>query len=333
MSAPERLWPPAAVTGIGSMPGTQPLESAALIFGELPELPHLAELPERGPGADMIGRSAALLVDLPVQLEPSGWRFTSHPGHDLRRAHDFLRRDLDAMEQYGSNWTGVVKVQAAGPVTLGASLEVVGGHRAMSDHGALREIAESLREGIAGHVSDVRSRLPGATIVLQLDEPSVPGALMARIPTASGYGTLPALDPILARTVMTTVLSAVAQGARVVHCCAAQAPVALFVEAGADAVAIDLDELATSELDALGAAIDNGTSIWLGALSTRGELPDAGAVAERVWSWWNQLGFAPGQLRDSLVVTPGCGLASLSPAQARTVYSVLRETGRRLAES
>ena len=73
-------WAPGAVTGIGSMPGTDPTDAAALVFGELPELPHLPELPARGPGADLIGRGAGFLLDLPVELVPSGWRLAAHPG-------------------------------------------------------------------------------------------------------------------------------------------------------------------------------------------------------------------------------------------------------------
>ena len=48
------------------MPGTDPAESARVVAGELPGLPHLVELPDRGPGADLIGRSAGLLIDMPA---------------------------------------------------------------------------------------------------------------------------------------------------------------------------------------------------------------------------------------------------------------------------
>ena len=46
------------------MPGTDPAEAMRVIAGELAGFPHLAELPDRGPGADLIGRTAALLVDI-----------------------------------------------------------------------------------------------------------------------------------------------------------------------------------------------------------------------------------------------------------------------------
>ncbi|HEY6276391.1 MAG TPA: methionine synthase, partial [Streptosporangiaceae bacterium] len=48
-SQPRYPWPAASATGVGSMPGTDPAEALRIILGELPGLPHLAELPARGP--------------------------------------------------------------------------------------------------------------------------------------------------------------------------------------------------------------------------------------------------------------------------------------------
>src|SRR5688500_20409669 len=117
-------FPPAAATAVGSMPGTDPAEAAAVVVGELPGLPHLPELPARGVGADMIGRTAALLVDLAVEVVPTGWRVTARPGRDHRRALDLLRFDVDALDAACAgprpDW---VEVQATGPWTLPASVE------------------------------------------------------------------------------------------------------------------------------------------------------------------------------------------------------------------
>src|SRR4051794_26613115 len=94
--APPARWPDGAATGVGSMPGTDPREAAAVVTGELPVLTALPELPARGVGADMIGRTAGLLVDIAVEVRPSGYRVTAKPGRDQRRAVDLLRTDLDA---------------------------------------------------------------------------------------------------------------------------------------------------------------------------------------------------------------------------------------------
>ena len=72
-----RPWAPGAATGIGSLPGDDPRDAVATVLGELPELPFLPELPGRGAGAEMIGRGAILLAELPVEIVPSGWRRTT----------------------------------------------------------------------------------------------------------------------------------------------------------------------------------------------------------------------------------------------------------------
>ena len=77
-------WPAGAASGMGSMPGTDIAEAQRIVLGELP-VPHLPELPGRGPGADLVGRAAGLLVDLPVELYAARWRIAGRPGRDLRR--------------------------------------------------------------------------------------------------------------------------------------------------------------------------------------------------------------------------------------------------------
>ena len=63
------------------MPGTDPAEAMRVVAGELPDFPHLPELPDRGPGADLTGRTAALLIEIPVEVTPRGWRLAERRGH------------------------------------------------------------------------------------------------------------------------------------------------------------------------------------------------------------------------------------------------------------
>jgi methionine synthase II (cobalamin-independent) len=320
-------WSAGAVTGIGSLPGTDPAEAAALVLGELPDLPHLPELPDRGAGADMLGRAAALLVDLPVELVPSGWRLTAHAGRDLRRARDFLAWDLDALEVAAAGYRGPLKVQAAGPWTLAAGLELAGGHKVVSDHGAARDLAESLAEGLRGHVADVAARVPGATVVLQVDEPSLPAVLGGRVRTPSGYGTVRAVEAPVAADAIRSVLAAAGEGNRVVHCCAADAPISLFRDAGADAIALDGSLVSGDQFDALGEALDAGTSLWLGVLPTTDRAITLDTAREPLRRLWSELGFPRGELARRVVPTPACGLAGASPEYVRRVLSVLRDAG------
>jgi len=328
-----RTWTAGAVTGVGSLPGTDPAEAAKLVVGELPLLPHLPELPARGPGAGMVGRAAALLVDLPAEVVPTGWRLATHAGRDLRRARDLLEWDLDAIEAAAAGRDGPLKVQVTGPWTLAATLELPNGTAVVGDHGASRDLAESLAEGIRAHLTEITRRLPQVTPVLQVDEPALPSVLAGRVPTASGWQTLRAVDRSLVRDTLTSVLAAAPEGARVVHCCAPDVPPALFIEAGADALSLDLTLIEAGVNDQLGEAVDAGISLWLGVVPGTDAVISFDSARQRLTGFWNELGFPRAQLAEAVVPTPGCGLAGASPAYARRALSVLRELGSWLTEA
>src|SRR5512146_1322611 len=173
------------------MPGTAPAEALAAVFSELPAFPYLPELPGRGPGADLVGRTAALLVDMPVETTTGGWRLASRPGRDASRAASMLARDLDELEEAAQGWDGPLKVQACGPWTMAAAVELTRRRDpALADPGAVADLTGSLAEGVAAHVAEVRKRVPGATLVLQLDEPSLPAVLAGAVPSASGLNRI-----------------------------------------------------------------------------------------------------------------------------------------------
>jgi methionine synthase II (cobalamin-independent) len=326
-------WQPGAVTGIGSLPGTDPAEAARLVVGELPELPHLPELPNRGAGADMIGRTAALLVDLPVEIVPTGWHLTAHPGRDLRRARDFLAWDLDALESAAGSRVGPVKVQAVGPLTLAASIELATGHRAVSDPGAVRDITQSLAAGLSQHLDDLRRRIPGVAPVLQLDEPSLPAVLGGRVPTPSGYGTVRAVDGYVAQQALQVVLGVAPAGGRVIHCCADDVPVEMLRNSGVDAISLDATKLSSTAFDVLGEAVEAGTSLWLGVLPATDAPISFDAARDRLQALWSGLGFPLTRLADDVVATPTCGLAGASPDHVRAVLRVLRDLAKWLPEA
>ncbi|WP_433316584.1 methionine synthase [Micromonospora sp. CA-269861] len=326
-------WPAGAATGIGSLPGTDIGEAQRVVLGELPELPHLPELPARGPGADIIGRSAGLLVELPVEVYAGRWRVAPRPGRDLRRARDLMERDLDQLAEQAEGYAGPIKVQAAGPLTLAASLELPIGGRLLRDPGAVRDLNGSLAEGLRGHVAAVARRLPQASVLLQLDEPSLPTVLAGRVPTESGLGAYRAVDSVDAAALLRTIVETVGVPT-LVHCCAPDVPLELIRSTGAVAVALDLDLV--TKLDPLGEALDAGLGLLAGAAPTRppsaGGAPTSAQIADRVRQLWDRLGFPRRQLAEQVVVTPACGLAGATPQYARAVLAACRDAGRRFAE-
>ena len=312
---------PGRASGVGSWPGTDVLDAIRATFGELPEphVPYLPELPARGPGADMLGRTAALLVDMPVDLQPSGWRLVDRPGRDLARAQAWLRQDLDVLAEVADGYAGPLKLQATGPWTLAAGLYLPRLERAVVDPGACRDLVGSLAEGLARHVGEVCRLVPGAEIVVQLDEPSLPAVLSGALPTASGFGRLRAVEEPVVVDGLTAVLEAVgAAGAQatVIHCCAAAPPVPVLARTGTDAISVDVSALGRAGWEDLAPVVESGTALWAGAVPASGALPSVAAVADAVWTRWRALGL-DASLLDAVVLTPACGLASSSPADAR----------------
>ena len=333
MNEKEQLvWPAASATGVGSMPGTDPRETIAIVLGELPELPHLPELPARGPGADLIGRTASLLVDMPAQTTPRGWRLTSRPGRDISRARSFLSADLDAMEEAAAGYEGAFKIQACGPWTLAASFELNRSvDPALADHGAVADIVASLAEGLAAHVAGVRARLPAATVILQLDEPALPGVLAGSVATASGLNRLPSVDGSDAADNLRTVIDA-AGAPTVVHSCAPEIPLSCIKKAGATAASFDLGQLRRADEEAFGEAVESGVGMFIGAVPTAPGRADGRAVARSVIDLWLRIGLPAGALTKQVVLTPACGLAGASPSYARTALELCQAAARLIPE-
>ncbi len=325
---------PVRATGIGSWPGTSTREAVRTVRDLLlPEdgvgLPFLPETPARGPGAEIIGRAAGLLLDLPVDLQPSGWRFVDRPGHDSGRTAALMREDLDELAEAYDGYTGPLKVQVAGPWTLAASVRLHRGERALVDRGASAELVESLAAGVAAWVADIRRLVPGAEVVLQLDEPSLPAVLEGLLPTDSGFGRIRAVDPQVAARGLQSVLAA-HDGPTVIHSCHPAAPLPLLRSTGVGAIAVDLTAATPARWESVAATLDAGTPVWAGVLSSDGS-GSSTAARTLVVDGFERAGLAADALRG-LVVTPTCGLAGLTPQGARDVVRAALDTARRLAE-
>lgn len=319
-------------TGLGSLPGTD-VGAALRLVRELlgdGDLPHLVELPARGPGADMIGRSAGLLVDLHVDLQPAGWRFVDRPGRDARRTASLWREDLDELAEAFDGYAGELKVQVAGPWTLAAAVELTRGERALVDEGAARDIADSLAAGVAAHLADVERLVPGARAVLQVDEPSLPAVLAGHLPTQSGFGRIRSVDPQRAADGIRTVLAAAGERSTIVHCCAPAAPIPLLRNAGAGALAIDTSLLSPAGWESVAATIESGTGLVAGCLPTDGTGTREAAVRSLLEAW-ERTGLEASRLGD-LLVSPACGLAGASAGGASVSYRTTRDIARELTD-
>lgn len=319
----------ALATGIGSMPGTDFAESFRIVLGEVGDLPYVPELPARGVHAGMIGRSLSVLEGIEADLQPEGWRLGAGEGADLRRARSLLAQDLDTAEELADKFFGPLKIQVTGPLTLAAMVERPRGDKMLADHGARREIAESLAEGLRTHIGDVRRRFAGADLIVQIDEPSIVAVMTGGIPTASGFGRHRSVQPPEADELLRKITSAItAEGARpVVHSCAPDVPVALLAGAGFTAISFDLG-LARPD-DAWAETFEQGVDLWFGVVPSTDSAANEADLAARIETFFGHFGFDGEAYADRLVVTPTCGMAGASPTWARKALATAQSVAAR----
>jgi methionine synthase II (cobalamin-independent) len=320
----------ATASGVGSWPGTAPRQAAEVVVGELAgALAHIVELPARGVGADMLGRAGALLIDVAIDTVPRGYRIAARPGAVTRRAVSLLDEDMDALEEAwetaGLRGAGrVVKVQAPGPITVAAGLALANGHRAITDSGAVRDLAASLAEGVAAHRAALAHRLDTA-VVVQVDEPSLPAALAGELTGVTSLSPVVALDEAVAGALLDTCVATV--GAEVlVHSCTAALPWNMLQRSTISAVSVDAGTLRKADLDGVAAFVESGRAVMLGVVAARppDKRPSAEEVATAVVAVTDRLGFGRSALRDRIGVTPACGLAAATPQWARIAIELAR---------
>jgi methionine synthase II (cobalamin-independent) len=328
-------------SGVGSWPDTDVREALSAIRDLLAVdgLPYLPELPARGPGADMIGRGAGLLAGLAVDLQPMGWRFVDRPGRDAHRTSALLRQDLDELAEAFDGYDGDLKVQIAGPWTLASSIWLHRAERSVVDLGATRDVVASLAEGLRVHLDELARLVPRATLVVQIDEPGLPAVLSGELPTASGFGRIRAVDPTVAAEGLRDVVAAAGDRHTVVHCCAADVPLALLRNTGVKAVSLDTTVLGAKAWESLAATIELGVDLWAGAVPSKEELSldehspasVTGVVAPLVQAW-RRVGLPVSEL-SRVTLTPACGLAGLTPSGARSVQQLAVDAARALTET
>jgi methionine synthase II (cobalamin-independent) len=282
----------------------------------------------------MIGRTLGTIAELGFDLQPAGWRLTDGPGADHRRARSLLAQDLDQLEEQAQDFHGVLKVQLTGPWTLAATVEKPRGDKVLGDHGARRELAQALAEGVAAHLTDVRRRVDAERVVVQVDEPMLGMVLRGGVPTASGLGKHRVVHPPEASEALSWVLEA-AGTEPWVHSCAPDTPWDLLRSAGARGLSGDLAVLGADDLDAFGDALDAGERVALGVVpSVDPETePAEKVVTERVVRALDVLGLDPDSASDRLVLTPACGLGGASPSWARRATGLCRGAARELTSA
>lgn len=337
-----------AFRGLGPLPGTDVRAAAEILAGECGAAPHLPVLADRGLGADMVGRTGAICADLTLDAGPRSWRIADRGAHAASVAADHLERDLDVCEEFWGSVPETVTVPVVGPWTLAASIELPGGHRMMTDRGAVAYLAASLAEGLAAHVTDVRRRF-GAEVGVVMHEPAAPAVAAGLVEGAVAGTTLPAVGyRELAEQWRTLTdgpagLPEITLAVRdLVAAHPGPRPPSLekaLLESGAAGVALPIGAVRGSAmLDEVGRLRASGLDLTLGAVPaapgatdehTGAYLePDARGIAERVARLWDELSFPRVDLVGHVDVTVDRGFAGAPASWVAPAYA----GGRRTAE-
>lgn len=332
------------VTAAGPMPGFDPLRAQRIVMDELIGgarsefgLPFLVQLPVRGPGSESVGRTAAILEQLPVELGPHGWKFADHPGRDVSRAQAFMREDLGSLAVVAHGFTGDLSVSVMGPWTLAAHLYTARGDRVLADHGAVRELTASLAQGVVDHVAAVRAQVPGlGQLTVQLDE-SLWGQIAAGVlPTFSGAARIKAVESDRLSAGLGGFLSILRDAGipAVVQVGAAGVALRAVVDGGAEAAGFAVGPWNEQAWACVAEAVEAGTSLWVGLPAARVSQcagPDISGAADAVLTPWRRIGL-PVRALESVVLMPAADLSSLTEPAARDHLDTLLRVAETVAE-
>jgi hypothetical protein len=211
-----------------------------------------------------------------------------------------------------------VKVQCAGPLTLGVALVEIG----VDPKIAFRLGARAARAWARSLETLVGSRLPGAAIVLCFDEPAL---------TRWRAGTAP-LDREAATDILSTALAA-PSCLTAVHVCG-RGDLRLALDAGPRLVHFDIDALDIDDAVSLTRFLEGGGWVVWGAIPTHRPVGEQAAPLWKAlldtWCELTRRGCDPARLRAQALVAPACGLAGHGVSQSERAMTLAREIGNRV---
>jgi hypothetical protein len=312
-------------TALGSMPHQDARAAAELVVRCLPDLPAAPQLPHRSPLEGVVAQWAGVVPG--VAVRPDG---TIEIVHALDRsaparpafthaAHAGLLAFLDVL-QHAPAAPRHVKVQLAGPLTLGVALAEAGAR--VDDAFA---VATSVAHAWLDALDDlVHGAFPDTSLVVFLDEPA-----LVRWRNGSGpierEHAIDLLSSVLAATPSITG----------VHVCG-HGDMRIALDAGPNIVHCDIGALDLDDAVRLSRFLEGDGWIAWGAIPT--DRP-VGEQWQPLWNalaeTWRELG-ARGcdgeRLRMQSLIAPACGLAGHGISQAEHALLLAYEIGVRARE-
>ncbi len=340
---PDNFAPHFTATGIGTLPHGDPAQAVAAVLARLPEMPYWPQLPQRAAVEDMnlqyaraleplvradgVARSLIAFAGGPREEALAAFyeRLLTGPdegfGLEPAEAAGFFAF-LEAVRPAPPTAYPWVKGHVTGPLTLAASVLGPDGKALLYDE----EVAEALARGLGAAAAAQAHQMEvlGRPLLLFVDEPFL-----------SGYGS--AFNPLeRGRAIELLALTleefrARAQAVLGVHCCG-NTDWSILVDAGFDVINLDSAGFGQHLLlypQALEKLYGRGGAVAWGAVPT---LEYTGSeTAQSLWQGLESLleqlagmGFARQVLARQALITPACGLGSLSLDKALAILDLTR---------
>jgi len=311
-------------TAIGSMPHTNPDEACSIIMKCLPGIPVWPQLPQRSPKENMIiqfseGFPGVVIDGDKIHIEPSA-DFES----ELEQIH--IDCEQDNAREYGisteyaaglhaflSKATGskIVKGQVTGPITWGLRVTSQDGLGILYDETLAESAAKFLRLKASWQENVLREISPNTIIFI--DEPYLVslGSVFTPIPEEK--------VPVLLEEVFKGI-----KGIKGLHCCG-NTNWAVLLDTPIDILSFDAYNYASSlstHSDKVKSFLEQGGSIAWGIVPNEEEalakesLPSLRDRLEEAMAPFTRDGVKFRQLIAQGLITPSCGLESLSPEAA-----------------
>ena len=338
--------PNALATGIGSLPHHDPETACQLIWDFFPEIPFWPQLPKRSPLENMYYQYAENMPGL-VTKEGGGF-YIDEGKEDFYRELEsfyqaFLSEDLEAFrisEAYASGlytWMKdpepfrgacAIKGQVTGPVSFGLQVTQKD-RRSILYNDTIRDVmSKQLLRKAQWQLAIIRRIHP--TPIMFLDEPYL-----------SAYGS--AFTSINRETV-TSIFKQLFEGIDSltgIHCCG-NTDWSLVLDSGPDILSFDAYSFADSLFlyqENLTRFFSNGGIIAWGIVPTnvsdikKESLESLLKRLDQAWERLVELGFDQKRILAQSMITPACGLGSISIEAATEAFRLTRRISEHIRET
>jgi len=313
---------------VGSLSGAENRENIRKVVGEFPDIATLCEHPQRGPGADMVGRTYGRLHALDetfsVTARAGQWVRSAGTNKELRQAHSWLREDIEITLEAIEQSDAAIKIAYCGPFTLASETHQNIGERLIGDAGAVRDLAHALAAVITEDISEWKRWQPARKVIVQVDEPWLFGVRHGSVPR-EGRGFLPPMSSVGIEQVFSEIAERLSSADEMwLHHCDTELALNEMMKTRFSTVSFPLRSIRARDRGAIEAWLDSRRRLALGVdLATQSEK----RVVLQVIEFGQQLGIDESSLGEYFDITPECGLVSVEdPSDVMTKLVHVSET-------